>query len=311
MTRKVVKKSSYNTIRSGTHIRGKWNAHRYVVKRRLGEGAIGSVYLCSMNGRNVALKMSEKNTSITIEVNVLKALQKVQGNQLGPSLYDVDDWVAPDGKTYSFYVMEYIQGVRMDAFIRRYGSEWIGPFLLQLLSDLEGLHQAGWVFGDLKLDNVLVDIKPPRVRLIDVGGTTQMGRSIKEYTEFYDRGYWELGSRKAESSYDLFAVVMICMHVFYPNRFEKQGNSYSLLKQKIAAIPSLKPYRTCFYKALKGVYQKSADMKEDIIYVVANQRSSSRSIQQNLPFWKRTTPLECMSIGLMTVSAYGVAWLFT
>ncbi|HLR15981.1 MAG TPA: protein kinase [Bacillota bacterium] len=310
MARKV-KKSSYNTIQSGTHIRGKWHDHRYIVKKRLGEGAIGSVYLCSMNGRNVALKISEKNTSITIEVNVLKALQKVQGNKLGPSLYDVDDWVAQDGKTYSYYVMEYIQGMGMHSFIRRYGNQWVGPFLLQLLNDLEALHQAGWVFGDLKLDNVLIDIKPPRVRLVDVGGTTQVGRSIKEYTEFYDRGYWELGSRKAEPSYDLFAVVMIFIHVFYPNRFEKRGDSFALLNRKIAAIPSLKPYRACFYKALKGVYQKSADMREDIIYIMANHPSSSRSIQQKLPFWRRTTPLECISIGMITLSAYGVAWLFT
>src|SRR5699024_9965099 len=129
--------------------------------------------------------------------------------------------------------MEYIQGMGMHSFIRRYGNQWVGPFLLQLLNDLEALHQAGWVFGDLKLDNVLIDIKPPRVRLVDVGGTTQVGRSIKEYTEFYDRGYWELGSRKAEPSYDLFAVVMIFIHVFYPNRFEKRGDSFALLNRKI------------------------------------------------------------------------------
>lgn len=306
-----VKKSSYNTIRNSTHIRGKWHDNRYVVKKKLGEGAIGSVYLCSMNGRNVALKVSEKNTSITIEVNVLKALQKVQGNKLGPSLYDVDDWVAPDGKTYSFYVMEYIQGIGMHQFIRRHGTQWIGPFLLQLLNDLEGLHQAGWVFGDLKLDNVLIDVKPPRVRLIDVGGTTQIGRSIKEYTEFYDRGYWGLGSRKAEPSYDLFSVVMIFIHIFYPSRFEKQGDSIRLLQKKMDSIPSLKPYRSCFYKALRGFYQKSTDMKEDVMYIMTNQQSSSRSMYQTLPFWKRTTPLECISIGIITLSAYGVAWLLT
>ena len=40
-----------------------------------------------------------------------------------------------------------------------------------------------------------------------------MGSSIKEFTEFYDRGYWGLGSRKAEPSYDLFAVAMIMIQM--------------------------------------------------------------------------------------------------
>lgn len=274
-------------------------------------GAIGAVYLCSMNGRKVALKISEKNTSITIEVNVLKALQKVQGNQLGPSLYDVDDWVAQDGRTYSFYVMEYIKGEPMNTFIQRNGTAWMGPFLLQLLNDLEGLHQAGWVFGDLKMDNLLIYPKPPRVRLIDVGGTTQEGRAIKEYTEFYDRGYWGLGSRKAEPSYDLFAVVMIFIHLFYPNRFEKQGESLPLLRHKISAIRALAPYQVCFDKALRGVYKKSTEMKEDVIYIVAHQHQSRNSVNKSLPLWKRTTPVEYISISFITLGAYGVAWLFT
>lgn len=305
------KKNSYNTIPIGTRIRGKWHHHQYVVHKRLGMGAIGAVYLCSMNGRKVALKVSEKNTSITIEVNVLKALQKVQGNQLGPSLYDVDDWVAKDGRTYSFYVMEYIKGEPLDRFIRRNGTNWIGPFLLQLLNDLEGLHLAGWVFGDLKIDNLLIYPKPPRVRLIDVGGTTQQGRAIKEYTEFYDRGYWQLGSRKAEPSYDLFAVVMIFIHLFYPNRFEKQGESLPLLRRKLSAVRALVPYQACFDKALRGVYKTSAEMKEDVIYIVARQHQTRSSMHKTLPFWKRTTPVEYISTSLITGSAYGIAYLLT
>ncbi len=37
------------------------------------------------------------------------------------------------------------------------GVEWLGILMIQLLGDLHHLHKAGWVFGDLKPDNVLVD----------------------------------------------------------------------------------------------------------------------------------------------------------
>ncbi len=202
------KKQGIN-IRPGTVITGKWHRKRYVIKRRLGQGAVGTVYLCEQNGRYAALKISENAASMTVEVNVLKSLQKVQGNRLGPSLLDVDDWEASTNAKYAFYVMEYLDGESLQSFIKHQGQEWAGVFMLQLLDDLEHLHKAGWVFGDFKPENLIVVSSPIKVRWIDVGGTTQIGRAIKEYTEFYDRGYWGLGSRRAEPSYDLFALAMI------------------------------------------------------------------------------------------------------
>src|SRR5699024_661630 len=122
-----------------------------------------------------------------------------------------------------FYVMEYVHGESMNSFLQKNGTEWIGVFMFQLLDDLEELHAAGWVFGDLKLENLLVTASPPRVRWIDVGGTTQIGRAIKEYTEFYDRGYWGFGTRKAEPSYDLFSLSLAFIGLFYPQKFSR-GN---------------------------------------------------------------------------------------
>src|SRR5699024_10718749 len=181
----------------------------YTVKRKLGSGAIGTVYLCESAGDYAALKVSDKGSSITMEVNVLKAIDQAQGNKLGPYLLDADDWVASSGEQFSFYVMEYIKGEPLSNFVRQHSHVSLGVFMLQLLDDLENLHQLGWVFGDLKVDNLLVSRSPTRVRWVDVGGTTRIGRAIKEYTEFYDRGYWELGSRRAEPSYDLFSFAMI------------------------------------------------------------------------------------------------------
>ncbi|MFD1362564.1 protein kinase domain-containing protein [Lentibacillus salinarum] len=265
------------SIRPGTVITGKWHQHRYVIRRKLGHGAVGTVYLCERNGHYAALKVSENATSMTMEVNVLKSLDKVQGSRLGPSLLDVDDWEVSQHRKYSFYVMEFLQGGSLSRFIGRHGHEWVGILMLQLLDDLEQLHRAGWVFGDFKPDNLIVISQPPKVRWIDVGGTTQIGRSIKEYTEFYDRGYWGLGSRRAEPGYDLFALVMVFLNIYYPKRFEKGSNPKATLMKKLHDVRQLRVYQDTLKKALLGHYRTSADMRQDVVNAINRQRTRGRS----------------------------------
>ncbi|PAV28577.1 serine/threonine protein kinase [Virgibacillus profundi] len=291
-------------LRPGMRIKGKWHKKSYVIKRKLGSGAIGAVYLCELNGKQAALKISDKGTSMTVEVNVLKSLKKVQGNRLGPYLLDVDDWISPHGTIYSFYVMEYLRGETMTSFINHHGREWIGVFMLQLLEDLERLHHSGWVFGDLKTENLLILHSPPRIRWVDVGGTTQIGRAIKEYTEFYDRGYWGLGSRRAEPSYDLFAFVMVFLHVYYPKRFEKSIQSEKTIFKKIDDVKSLSPYSYLLKKAILGKYQSSYQMKQeliDVLYRVQNRRRSKNKKKR-----KNTAPfiVEAGGITILAVSYY-------
>jgi serine/threonine protein kinase, bacterial len=248
----------------GDEIRGKWNHLRYRVRRRLGFGATGAVYLADSTGGVVALKIGHDQMSITSEVNVLKRFSKVQGKVLGPSLIDVDDWEMRDG-TYPFYVMEYLKGETLFDFMRDKSPEWAGILLVQLLTDLHTLHQAGWVFGDLKPDNLLVTGPPFRIRWIDVGGTTIMGRSIKEYTEFFDRGYWGKGSRKAEPSYDLFSAAMVMINLAHPARFTKKKDAEKQLKDKIAESPMLRLYSVLLEKAVNGKYRSAEEMRNELV----------------------------------------------
>lgn len=252
-------------IKQGTAIVGKWNKQKYYVFKKIGAGMIGVVYLCRSNGKFVALKISEQATSITTEVNVLKSINQVRTNRVGPALLDVDDWQTKQGTTYSFYVMEYIKGDSIEHFIHRHGAEWVGVFLIQMLDHLEQLHQTGWVFGDLKNDNVLVEKKSREIKLIDVGGTTKVGRSVKEYSEFYDRAYWGLGNRRAEPSYDLFALAMVILRVFYPRQFKRANDNRHLLYKKIASVKPLHLYRSSLQKAIGGEFTRAREMKDDVM----------------------------------------------
>ncbi|NCU17732.1 protein kinase domain-containing protein [Pallidibacillus pasinlerensis] len=267
-------KSQFN-IKYGTIIQGKWHQNSYKVIRELGSGANGTVYLVDFNGNKAALKISFEPMTVTSEVNVLKSFSKAQGVTLGPSLLDVDDWVIGT-QQYSFYVMEYVEGVHLIPFIRKNGMTWLPILILQLLKDLGDLHKQGWVFGDLKPDNLIVAGPPIKIRCIDVGGTTPIGRAIKEYTEFFDRGYWGLGSRKSEPSYDLFAIGMIMINSCYPQRFLKKEGGIQQLTQAIDASQELRKYKSVLIKALTGKYQTADAMRKDLLKILNGQTVSDQ-----------------------------------
>lgn len=263
-------------LSSGTIVKGKWNGENYTVLRLLGKGATGNVYLADSKNKKVALKLSENSMAITSEVNVLKRFSKVQGTSLGPSLLDVDDWKVDSQKILPFYVMEYVQGNNFLEFIQERGIEWADVLILQLLSNLGKLHQQGWVFGDLKPENLLISGPPPKIRCIDVGGTTQQGRSIKEFTEFFDRGYWGLGTRKAEPSYDLFSVAMVLINASFPKRFTKKVDvdGKTQLFERIDQHPYLLKHKQVLQKALLGKYTSALEMKTDFVHLLSVETTS-------------------------------------
>lgn len=276
----------------GSIITGKWNQERYTIIKALGQGATGNVYLADSRRGNVALKLSENSMAITSEVNVLKHFSKVQGTLLGPSLLDVDDWKYNSKKLVSFYVMEYVHGKSFLEFTEQRGIEWAGVLTLQLLTNLENLHQEGWIFGDLKPENLIVSGPPPRIRCIDVGGTTQQGRSIKEFTEFFDRGYWGMGNRKAEPAYDLFSVAMIMINAAYPKRFKKSNDrdGKSQLIEKIRQHPFLLKHEDVLQKALIGNYNSAGEMKSDFIHLLSMKSSKGRTTSYKTKVSKQSAP---------------------
>lgn len=278
----------------GTTIVGKWHKNSYTIIKKLGTGAIGTVYLVRGGKGYFALKMGKDSLSVTSEVNVLKAFQRVQGKNLCPAFIEMDDWEVK-GRRILFYVMEYINGQDLLAFVTKKGASWLGVLMVQLLDHLHQIHRSGWVFGDLKPENLLVSGPGAVVRFIDVGGTTMQGRSIKEFTEFFDRGYWGLGTRKAEPTYDLFATAMMMIDIYFPQRFSKNQkyDGMKQLKQAIHHKKQLRLYEPVLLSALSGQYHSALEMKKDLLAILTNDRRGSqpkhnRSSRQQSRVRKRT-----------------------
>lgn len=292
----------------GTLVTGKWHGNGYSMIRKLGSGANGIVYLVRGKDGYSAMKMSSSPMSITSEVNVLKTFSEVQGALLGPSLIDVDDWCGYSAQPIPFYVMEYIHGPDLLTFTRSKGSSWIPLMIVQLLDILDRMHQRGWVFGDLKPENLLVTGQPAKIRCIDVGGTTREGRAIKEFTEFFDRGYWELGSRKAEPSYDIFSAALLMIHLYYPDKFQKNGQGVAQLQRMIEGRNELAPYKTILIKALKGRYLSAQQMKREILACSfeRNDETGGRVARRRSKGTKKSSFRGTAAVLLTTAFLYGL-----
>ncbi|WP_287021310.1 serine/threonine protein kinase [Cohnella sp.] len=258
--------SSESRLPPGTVLRGKWNGKSYTLRRLLGVGSNGQVYLAA-SGRSIcAVKIGQDPAELQAEANVLASLDKRERGR-SPFLLDVDDAVAGE-RVLPFYAMQYVPGMPVKTYIRRYGEEWVGVIGYRLLKRLSELHAAGWVFGDLKSDNILVG-QYGRVSLVDYGGTTAMGRGVRQFTELYDRGFWSAGSRTAEPSYDWFAVAMLWIHVLDGKRLVQL--SRTLLPQNrhprelmtlVRTNRLLKPLESWLERALAGGFRDTEEACE-------------------------------------------------
>lgn len=116
-----------------------------------------------------------------------------------------------------------------------------------------------------------------------------------------------MGSRKAEPSYDLFAFVMVFLHVHHGKRFEKGANPERTLYKKLDEAKTLAPYREPLKKALQGRYHSSLVMKQEIAAAI-NHTRSRRADRKN----KHKSPvlLEMGGISALGAVYYLISLLF-
>ncbi|AQZ47192.1 protein kinase [Paenibacillus larvae] len=242
----------------GMTLKGKWNGRAYLVEKLLGAGANGQVMLVRSGQQRYAMKIGFDPLDHQSEVNALKEVSEKTTTFRG-YLIDVDDAVI-QGKETPFFVMKYIEGKPLLSFLADMGIDWIYMIGLQILKRLRDLHANGWIFGDLKIENMVV-CGYGQAELIDFGGVTPKGKAVKQFTEMYDRGYWNAGERLAEEGYDLFSfAVMVILAVAGKNSLGDpalmlpQNRSIDMLEEVIKANPCLKKLSPFLLRALRGTF---------------------------------------------------------
>jgi serine/threonine protein kinase len=281
----------------GTVISGKWRGNRYVVERLLGKGANGTVYLVQREGKRekYALKVGNDTLELQSEINVLTSLQSCRKRSefrarrespLSSYLLESDDFKGGDNEP--FYVMRYVEGRPLHLFLAKNGASWLGLVGLKLLEKLQLLHECGFVFGDLKPENVMVS-DYGEAELIDYGGASPMGRSVKQFTEWHDRGFWNAGSRTGDESYDLFSFAVLCLRLLNEDGLKvaaqqlPQTRSVDELIRLARNLPD-KKLSSWLCLALKGGFTGSATAAAAWKHHIYNQRKPAKEVMAT-PRW--------------------------
>lgn len=275
----------------GTIITGKWNGKKYKLERLLGVGANGQVYLAGQGRSVCALKLGTEAAELQGEANVLASLDGTErGRGRPPFLLDVDDY-SINGSTVPFYVMRYIPGSPVKSFLKKHGTQWIGVIGYRLLERLAELHEAGWVFSDIKNDNVLV-ADYGRVELVDYGGMTAIGRSVRQFTEIYDRGNWSAGSRKADPAYDWFAFAMLWLHSLDGKRLMQlsssrlpQDRGVEDLMKLVRSHAKLRPLEDWLERAFHGRFENSREALKEWRSAVRRTDAVPPYSKMHVPGW--------------------------
>ncbi|SEG76569.1 protein kinase [Paenibacillus sp. UNC499MF] len=272
----------------GTTLKGIWNGRTYTVVRGLGSGANGQVLLVRRGERRYAMKIGYDPLDHQFEVNALQSLSKTD-TSFSRFLLDADD-AEFEGRRLSFFIMPYIQGLSLSKYIRTYGKDWIYVIGSNLLKKLTELHRSGFIYGDLKSDN-LVLTEHGSVELIDFGGMTVKGRAVKQFTEIFDRGYWCAGERVAEESYDLFSfAVLIIKTLDDSDSFRPalqalpQNRSISMLEDIVKSSERMRGLAPFLLKALNNRFASS----EEALAVWREQAKKARGIK--VPSGRKEAP---------------------
>ncbi len=168
------------TTRQRETVEGKLGARReqvgdlahYQLRRKLGEGGMGAVYLAwdAKAGKNVALKVLPRAQAQN-ETALKRFLREADAaTQLHHVNIAQADSLGED-KGYTFYVMEYCEGPNLKERLKREKLLPVDEALriaVQVARGLKHAHESGFVHRDVKPDNVIVT--PQGVaKILDLG----------------------------------------------------------------------------------------------------------------------------------------------
>lgn len=290
-------------VNIGRFLTGKWNGNRYEILYKLGEGGIGSVYKVRDNvGKYRALKLSKEVTSITREYNVLKALEQLE---CVPKVYEIDDYQR-NGEVYYFFVMDFVDGYNLKQFLGKTNIKLkeiikIGIILLNIL---EKIYKMGYIYSDIKLENIMLDKNRKNITIIDFGGAVEEQYGVREYTPTYNMLSWGVCLDKKYPENIIFSVTMIMINMMTKDEFNPILNSIKQVIDKLYLLKIHAQLKKVLRKALNGGYN-------NIDRYIEQLRASMKLCNNSCDFCYRNKVISKYNIIANVVFAIGIILFIT
>ncbi len=149
---------------------------QYTLERRIGEGAMGSVYRArhALLRRPTAIKLLRADRNSPQALRRFKREVQATSQLVHPNTITIYDYGStPDGTFY--YVMEYLRGLTLDAIVARFGplpENRVAHIMRQVCGSLAEAHEAGLIHRDVKPQNLMLCHRggvPDMVKVLDFG----------------------------------------------------------------------------------------------------------------------------------------------
>lgn len=151
----------------------------------------------------------------------------------------------------AYYVMEYIEGMDLEHFLKGQGGriswEMLRPIIAQVVSALKTVHSGGMIHCDISPDNIFL-LKNGQVKLLDFGAAKNMLRGTVEASVIVAKvgfaPFEQLRGRNMGPWTDIYALavtIYYCMTGIMPSRAEERiaNDTIRWPSQMGIAVPSV------------------------------------------------------------------------
>lgn len=252
-----------------------WTKKSYILLKKLGAGGIGEIYLVQdALGCLFALKLSKDVVSITKEY---RFLSKLQGKYFVPKVYDLDD-LERQGVIYHFFTMEYIKGYNLKHVL---GDKSLTVQtklrLMGVVADIiRQINEAGYIYTDLKHENIMVDGEQRLVRLIDFGSLAEVGNTVKEFTPMYDPLSWGRGKRIADREYQIFVMGMLLISLMLNRSLDPERERLENVKQQLRKRKIPQPVIQLALQCIEGQMRDCSMLYQELCCASEGMRDGDR-----------------------------------
>ena len=282
---------------------------RYLVKRKLGQGGFGVVYLATdekMMSRSVVVKcLHDAETGNEWSLKKFKQEMEALARIDHPSIVGVFDTGAmPDGKPY--IVMQYVDGCSLRSLLTPEGMDFYraANIIRQIGRALSAAHERGILHRDLKPENIMVQTlagDDERVKIIDFG-IAKVKNSLVSNSTAGDRAVGtiaymspeQLSAGPVSTASDVYCFAVIAYEMLTGRRPANPESAYQLLEMQRSGVrvkpidlrPGLpEPAQEILLKALsfdaKDRYQQARDFADVLASVLTGD--DEQTVLQNRP----------------------------